>query len=490
LLKIGSKMNYELVENPTLNGSDCLILGLFNDAAFNDLEKNIDQLHQGLLSRLFRKLKEPGDWVWQGDVDGHSLMVFNCGKKKEFNSQALRKRLTDIILTLIKQRISTATLCLPQIIHRSPNWQIEQMLLHADALLYQLLTFKSQKKPHSLNSLYFYLPNTSQKDIEVAQAIAQGIHCTRNLANLPANICTPTYLADYASEMAQQHESINSKIMGPDDMAAMGMNALLAAAKGSHEEPRLIEMHYYGGVDSLPIVLVGKGITFDSGGLSIKLAAGMEEMKFDMAGAASVFGTIKACALLKLPINVVGLVAAAENMPGGSALKPGDIIHSMSGQTIEVLNTDAEGRLILADALTYAERLDPAFVLDIATLTGSIIMALGYVSTGFMTKDEKLASLILSAAKESEDKTWRMPLDDEYQDALESPIADMINASSLDRAAGAITGACFLSRYAKKYRWAHLDIAGTAWVSGKNRNATGRPVPLLIQILRHVTHSN
>ena len=210
----------------------------------------------------------------------------------------------------------------------------------------------------------------------------------------------------------------------------------------------------------------------------------MDEMKYDMAGAASVFGAIKACALLKLPVNVIGLVASAENMPSGTAVKPGDIITSMSGQTVEILNTDAEGRLVLADALTYAERFNPSLVIDIATLTGAVIVALGGITTGFMTTDEELAERIMQAAKESEDKCWRLPLEEAYQDALDSPLADMINAG-FDRSAGSITAACFLSRFTKNYRWAHLDIAGTAWISGKNRQATGRPVALLVEIVRH-----
>ena len=228
---------------------------------------------------------------------------------------------------------------------------------------------------------------------------------------------------------------------------------------------------------------------FDSGGISIKPADGMNEMKFDMAGAASVLGTIKACALLNLPINIIGLLACAENMPGGGAIKPGDIITTLAGHTVEIVNTDAEGRLVLADALTYAEQFNPRLVIDIATLTGAVIVALGSISTGVMTPDDDLANLILTAARDSEDKAWRLPLDEAYQEALDSPIADMINAS-FDRSAGSITAGCFLSRFTEKYRWAHLDIAGTGWVSGKKRNATGRPVPLLVQLLRDLAHAS
>ncbi|SNV52519.1 aminopeptidase A/I [Legionella lansingensis] len=483
-------MNYGLAESPSLKANDGLILGLFADTTFSDFAKTLDKQYQGLISRLFANLNEAGDWVWQGDLDGHHFMLLNCGKKSEFTATGLRKRLNDIATALIKQRVKSATICLPQVIDRSADWQIEQMILQIDARLYQSLAFKTKdNKPHQLESVQFYLADSTTKAVKTAKSIAEGIKCTRHLADLPANICTPTFLGEKAMELAQQHDYLSTKIMGPEDMRSMGMGALLAVAQGSNQEPRLIEMHYCGGGDSPPIVLVGKGITFDSGGLSIKPANAMDEMKYDMSGAASVFGTIKACALLKLPVNVIGIIASAENMLSGSAVKPGDIVTSMSGQTIEILNTDAEGRLVLADALTYAEQLEPAFVIDIATLTGAMVVALGYITTGFMTKDEQLATQILAAAKDADDKTWRMPLDEAYEEALESPMADMINAS-FDRAAGAITAACFLSRFTKKYRWAHLDIAGTAWVTGKNRNATGRPVHLLIQLLRHVASSH
>ncbi|MDI9818085.1 MULTISPECIES: leucyl aminopeptidase [unclassified Legionella] len=482
-------MNYGLTETPTLKATECLVLGLFADSDFSAVIKTLDQRQNGLITRLFSKLNESGDAVWQADVDGHSLMLLHCGQQSEFNCKNLRKRLSDIAAALIKQRIVSATVCLPQVNQRHADWQIEQMLLQIDAQLYQLSDFKTKNnKPYRLESLQFYLPGASDSAIATANAIAEGVKCSRVLADLPANVCTPTYLGEQAIELAGEHESLTAKIIGPEEMHAMGMGALLAVAQGSIQQPRLIELQYRGGKDTPPIVLVGKGITFDSGGLSIKPANAMDEMKYDMSGAASVLGALKACACLKLPINVVGLIASAENLPSGTAVKPGDIVTSMSGQTIEILNTDAEGRLVLADALTYAERFDPAFVVDIATLTGAMVVALGYAITGFMTEDEDLARHILAAAEESDDKAWRMPLDDAYQEALDSPMADMINAS-FDRAAGAITAACFLSRFTKKYRWAHLDIAGTAWVSGKKRNATGRPVPLLVQLLRHVSNS-
>jgi leucyl aminopeptidase len=276
--------------------------------------------------------------------------------------------------------------------------------------------------------------------------------------------------------------------MGPKEIKDLGMGLLQAVSSGSAQEPRFIEIQYKGSTHAQPIVLVGKGVTFDAGGLSIKIGNFMEEMKYDMCGAASVLGVIKICALLKLPIHVVGLIPSTENLLGGSAMKCGDVVTSLSGQTVEIINTDAEGRLILADALSYAERFNPAFVIDVATLTGAMIVSLGSVASGLMTPDDDLASLINQAAEDSDDRVWRFPLDEDYQEALDSPVADMINAG-FDRIASSITAACFLSRFAQKYRWAHLDIAGTAWIMGKKRNATGRPVTLLIQLLRHAAHS-
>ncbi len=264
-------------------------------------------------------------------------------------------------------------------------------------------------------------------------------------------------------------------------MAELGMNSYLAVARGSDNEAMMAIIEYKGHPDAKPIVLVGKGLTFDSGGISIKPAEGMDEMKYDMGGAASVLGTMHALAQLQLPINVIGVLAGCENMPGGNAYRPGDILTSMSGQTIEVLNTDAEGRLVLCDALTYVDRFDPETVIDVATLTGACIIALGHHTTGLLANHNPLAHELLNASEQAGDRAWRLPLFDEYQEQLESPFADMANIGG--RPAGTITAAAFLSRFTKKYNWAHLDIAGTAWKSGKEKGSTGRPVPLLTQFL-------
>jgi len=483
-------MKYKLTTKPNLKTNDCLVLGLTTTQSMPDFAENIDKNHNKIITRILDKLKTAKNTSYLTDIEGKSLMIINCGDKEPLTYDNLVKWLKSITTELIKNGFNSATICLPQLNSHNPDWQIEQMLLAIEADCYQLLDFKSKdKKAHQLQEIEFYLEGSNEKAIETAQAIAAGIKLTRDLANMPANICTPSYLGDEALKLAKLHKTLKCKVLNQEEISTLGMGALLAVTKGSIEPPRFIELQYKGKDDSPPIVLVGKGITFDSGGLSLKPADAMPEMKYDMCGAASVLGTIKACALLNLPINVVGLIAAAENLPSGNAVKPGDIVTSMSGQTIEIINTDAEGRLVLADALTYAERFKPKFVIDIATLTGAMIVSLGNSISGFFTSDDDLAKLILKAAYESKDKTWQLPLEESYQEAIESPLADMLNAT-FDRTAGSIVAACFLSRFTKSYPWAHLDVAGTAWIKGKNRNATGRPVPLLIQVLRHVASSH
>ena len=308
-------------------------------------------------------------------------------------------------------------------------------------------------------------------------AVAAGVALARECANRPANHCTPTYLAEQAVALGKQH-GLKVDVLDRKDCAKLGMGSFLAVAQGSEQPPKFIVARWMGaGKDVAPIVLVGKGITFDTGGISIKPAAEMDEMKFDMGGAASVLGTLRAVAGAKARVNLIGIIPACENMPSGRAVKPGDVVTSMSGQTIEILNTDAEGRLILCDALTYAERFKPAAVVDIATLTGACVVALGHHRSGLFSTDETLAAELLAAGEAALDPAWRMPLDEEYDEALKSNFADMGNVGP--RAGGAITAAMFLKRFTAKLRWAHLDIAGTAWRSGANKGSTGRPVPLL-----------
>ena len=329
----------------------------------------------------------------------------------------------------------------------------------------------------------------AQKGLREGAAIANGMELTRTLGNLPGNICTPTYLGDTAKRLAREFKSLKVEVLDRKQVEALGMGSFLSVAKGSAEALRFIVLRHAGakaakkGAKSAqgPIVLVGKGITFDAGGISLKPAATMDEMKYDMCGAASVLGSFRALAELELPLDVVGLIPACENLPSGKANKPGDVVTSMAGLTIEILNTDAEGRLVLCDALTYAERFKPSAVIDIATLTGACVVALGNVNSGLFSKDDALADALASAGRKSLDTAWRMPMDDAYQEQLKSNFADLANIGGPP--AGAVTAACFLSRFAKAYPWAHLDIAGTAWRGGKDKGATGRPVPLLMQYL-------
>jgi len=342
----------------------------------------------------------------------------------------------------------------------------------------------SKPEPRKLGQVVFGLSRVNaqhQTALDQAQALVKGIELAKEWANRPANHATPTHLAQAAKSLAK-HPSIQCNVLGPREVERLGMGSFLSVARGASEPLRFIVLHYTSGKSKdAPVVLVGKGITFDTGGISMKPAAEMDEMKFDMSGAASVLGVFEALAHLRPQVNVVGLIPATENMPDGQAVKPGDVVTSMSGQTIEILNTDAEGRLVLCDALTYAERFKPRAVIDIATLTGACVIALGAVRSGLFTADDGLAASLSQAGEASGDLCWRMPLDDDYAEGLKSRFADVANVAG--RAAGSVTAAKFLQRFASKFPWAHLDIAGTAWRSGAAKGATGRPVGLLVEYL-------
>lgn len=348
--------------------------------------------------------------------------------------------------------------------------------------IYQFDSYKKISTTQLLVRVNYYSSHAISESLHKAEAMLYGMNLCKDLGNSPANICTPTYLATTAKKIATEL-GVSAKIMSKEEIKQLGMNAFLAVAQGSTTDAQLIELSYQGAAvtNEKPIVLVGKGITFDSGGISLKPGAGMDEMKYDMCGAASVIGTFAAAVKLKLPINLVVIVPTCENMPAGNALKPGDIIKSMNGLSIEVLNTDAEGRLILCDALSYAERFQPAAVIDVATLTGACIIALGHVAQGVLGNNQNLIDQLMKAAQNINDKTWQLPLFEEYKEQLKSNFADLQNIGG--RPAGTITAAAFLSYFTENYPWAHLDIAGTAWKSGNNKGATGRPVPLLLQYL-------
>jgi leucyl aminopeptidase len=417
--------------------------------------------------------------------NGQTYLWRSLGQSKDFVESQLLSSLKKITNAFKALAFDDVTMILPFIKTKHANWQIEKTILFLESFFYQYHDLKTTAVTYATNRIHLYHPAGDSSTIASALSIASGVNLTKQLGNMPANLCTPSYLASVALSLAKAYPDLRVTVHDKEAVQKIGMNTFLSVAKGSDEPLQFIELHYKPALtkNTQPIVLIGKGITFDSGGINIKPSPGMEEMKFDMGGAASVLGTFKAIADLKLPVHVIGFIPACENMPSGKALKPGDVIKSLSGQTIEVINTDAEGRLILCDALTFASQFKPKFVIDIATLTGAVIIALGNLYTGFMTEDPLLAEKILTASKESLDKAWQLPLDKEYQEALESPVADMVNAT-FDRVAGSIIGGTFLSRFAKDFPWAHLDIAGAAWISGKNRDATGRPVPLLVELLR------
>jgi leucyl aminopeptidase len=475
----------------------CLILGVFEKRKLSAPARAVDEASGGYLSEVLRK----------GDLDGetgHTLMLHGvpgvrcerillvgCGKRRELSRRNYRKVLEAAVTLLDNTRATAAVYTLPELapdgmdLYRS----VRDTVTTCVDKLYRYDRTKGEKKPprFPLVRLDIWVSskgdnNTAQQAIRHGRAIGRGMSLAKDLGNLPGNVCTPSYLADSAMELGSDYASLRVEVLEEADMERLDMGALLSVARGSRQPAKLILMEYRGGNEGAkPVVLVGKGLTFDAGGISIKPAADMDEMKFDMCGAASVFGAMKAALELELPINLIGVVPASENLPDGDANKPGDIVTSMSGQTIEILNTDAEGRLILCDALTYCERFDPALVIDIATLTGACVVALGKHPCALFTQDERLAEEILDAGEAAGDRAWRMPLWDEYQKELDSNFADMANIGS--RWGGAITAACFLSRYTKKYRWAHMDIAGTAWLSGKEKGATGRPVSLLTELL-------
>ena len=351
--------------------------------------------------------------------------------------------------------------------------------------------FKSKKNEFSLEQIELIADQSSldAAQIKLIEAIQNGQNFARDLGNCPPNICVPEYLAEQAQALATEFpDLLTVTVLEEQQLANLGMHAFLAVSKGSERPGRVITLEYKANTDQAPIVLVGKGVTFDTGGISLKPGLGMDEMKYDMCGAASVLGTIRALCEAKLPIHIVGAIAAAENMPSGHATRPGDIVTTMSGQTVEILNTDAEGRLVLCDTLTYVKRFNPALVIDIATLTGACVVALGSVVSGLFTPDDELAEELTMAGQTAFDRVWRMPVYDDYQEQLDSPFADIANIGGPK--AGAVTAACFLQRFTRDYRWAHLDIAGTAWNSGANKGATGRPVPLLMQFIANRAQSN
>ena len=485
--------------NPEKLRSACVVVGVFEPRKLTDAAQAMDKIANGYISGILRSGDmegKPGSALMLHSVPGtlcERVLLVGLGKEQDLGDKQYFDAVRASFKALHETGATDATLFLTEapVKKRDDAWKVSQAVIMAMESIYRFDRLKSEaegSKPH-LHKVTLGIMNTmgrtelaaSEKALQQGLAIAGGINLVKDLGNLAPNICTPTYLAEQAVGIAKTYK-LKVAILEHKDMEKLGMGSLLAVARGSRQPAKLIALEYWGRAKKeKPIVLVGKGVTFDTGGISLKPAAEMDEMKYDMCGAASVLGTITAIAEMRLPINVVGIIPTTENMPGGNATKPGDVVTSMSGQTIEILNTDAEGRLILCDALTYAERYEPETVIDIATLTGACVIALGHVASGLLSNDDELAEELLFASGQAADRAWRLPLWDDYQEQLKSNFADMANIGG--RAGGTITAACFLSRFTKKYRWAHLDIAGTAWKSGKEKGATGRPVPLLTQFL-------
>ena len=482
--------------------TDCLVIAVAAKNKFSPEAKEIDIASGKRLSSVL----ENGDFdgslgtslMLQGleGVKAKRVLLVGCGDKAKLSLKEARKLVVSIAKSLLSSQAKDAHLALASLalVGADHYWLAERLAQELEDASYSYSTTKSTKaKASALKSISLAAPKgTSKAKIDTAfangVATGRGINCAKELGNLPGNICTPTYLAQQAIDLAKGNRALTVKVLSEKQMSRLGMGSLLSVSAGSSQEAQLIVMEYKGAKVKpkadrpAPHMLVGKGITFDTGGISLKAGAAMDEMKFDMCGAASVIGTMAAVVEMALPIDIVAIVAAAENMPSGKATKPGDVVTSMSGLTIEILNTDAEGRLVLCDALTYGERYKPASVIDVATLTGAAVATFGSHVSAMLSNDDALAAELSDCGNASLDQVWQLPLHDEYQHLLDSNFADIANIGG--PRAGTITAACFLSRFTKKFKWAHLDIAGSAWNSGAAKGATGRPVSLLLEYLR------
>ncbi|MFO0451867.1 MAG: leucyl aminopeptidase [Pseudomonadota bacterium] len=475
--------------------TDCAVVGVHEGGELGPAAANLDATLGGRVARIVRG----GDFACRlgetlllpdlGRSIGRVLRV-GLGARKGWNRRSYRRALNAAAGALLKCGAKDALFLLgSEAVPEVDAYYRARFVAEAIGnATYRIPDLKTGKKPPAPKLARVGVATERagaahvSRGLEHGQAVAAGTAVTRDLGNLPANVCTPTYLGNYAKKLAREHRGLRVQVLGEPQIRRLGMGSFLSVTAGSEQPPRLIVIEYRGaGAGTAPVVLVGKGITFDTGGISIKPAAGMDEMKWDMGGAASVFGTLAALATLGAEVNAVGIVPACENMLSGRATKPGDVVKSMSGQTIEVLNTDAEGRLILCDAITYARRYKPAALVDIATLTGACVVALGPTCTGLWSNDDVLADALVAAGQRTGDVCWRMPLLEEYQEPLKSNFADFANVGG--REGGACVAAGFLWKFTDGLRWAHLDIAGTAWLGGANKGSSGRPVPLLFDFL-------
>jgi leucyl aminopeptidase len=474
---------------------DCLVLGVFEEGELSGEARIIDGACGGRLKKLLERgdfAGRAGDTLLVGDLPGIAasrVLLTGLGTKKLFQRKAWRRACQNALALIARTRIGSCAVALdrPESKQLDDYYFGRQVAELTGAALYRINDLKTGKKPAAA-ALKKVLAgpvrkvSAAQRGLKEGAAVAAAANLQRDLANLPANVCTPLFLAEQARALGKRHAGLRVKVLEQAAIRREKMGCLLAVAQGSHQPPRFIVLEYQGAKkEQPPVVLVGKGVTFDSGGISLKDPPGMDEMKFDMSGAAAVIAALTLAAQLRLQINLVGLVAAVENMPGGKAVKPGDIATSASGQTVEILNTDAEGRLILCDALHYARRFRPAVVVDVATLTGACVIALGHFHAGVMGNDERLIQELLAAGVRADDRCWQLPLTEEYGESLKSNFADFANVGGRD--GGAITAAAFLAKFTQGLKWAHLDVAGVAYQSGAQKGSTGRPTPLLADFL-------
>ncbi len=475
---------------------DCVIVGIYERGKLGSAAADIDAASKGALKRYVKSgdiSGQLGHCTVLTDVTGvraPRVVVVGLGKSSALGASQYRRAILASLKSISKTRSQHVLNCLTlENVSGADAYYLARYTAQAVGdTLYRFTEMKSGRKAPGMPLKQVGLAIAKRGDAAKSMrgaghgvAISSGMALAKDLGNLPPNICTPGYLARTAQKLARENKNLQTRVLNEVEMKRLGMHSLLSVTAGTKEPAKLIVMQYKGKAGQAPVVLVGKGVTFDSGGISLKPGPGMDEMKYDMCGAASVIGTMAAIAKLKLPINVNVVVPAVENLPGSNATRPGDIVKSMSGKTIEILNTDAEGRLILCDALTYARRFKPDTIIDVATLTGACVIALGHHRTAVMSNNDKLADEIVGAGISSDDRGWHMPLSDEYTAQLDSNFADLANVGGRD--GGSITAGCFLGEFTDGMNWAHLDIAGTAWKSGKLKGSTGRPVPMLTEIL-------
>ncbi|MDC2963813.1 leucyl aminopeptidase [Gammaproteobacteria bacterium] len=485
---------------PENSRTPCIVAGVFEKGVLSPSAKRLDKASGGYIKKVIKR----------GDLSGHKheslllqdlkgvtaarILLVGLGAQRSFKEYEFAETIGFFVRKLKDMRVRSALVCILEVakFKKAISWKSQKLIESIENELYDFQYLKGKTKNKSVNLTSIDVLATKEEmsavseSIEKGLALSLGIKKAKDLGNLPGNICTPNYLADQAKDLAKKYKAIRVKILDEKEIEKLGMGAFMSVTKGSDQPGKLITISYKGSTKKDPVhAVIGKGITFDTGGISLKPGAGMHEMIWDMCGAATAFGTVLAVAESRLPMNLLVVLAAAENMPSGSASRPGDIVTSMSGQTVEILNTDAEGRLVLCDALTYVERFQPETVIDVATLTGACVIALGSHATAMYSNDDNLAKDLIKSGENSLDRVWQMPLWKEYQSQINSTFADMANIGG--REAGSITAACFLSRFAENHRWAHLDVAGTAFNgTGAKKGATGRPVPLLFDYLSNI----